>query len=612
MYTSKGRCACAGITYGKILHLHAGVAAGANLAPGTGASVGAGAAALSVGQELERLEQALLAAKQELEDLINKARQEIGDEEAEIFEIHLMILDDPDIADNIRTKIREGLNAEQAALKVGEEQAQEFAALDDPYMSARASDIKDITARLARLVRGEKGIILTEPVILVAEDLQPSETIALDRSKILGIVLSAGTQNSHASILARTMNIPLIIHAKLPHSLAELDASQVDAKASTTAHAEANSAHAEASQTIAEAAADQLNLSGLVMGLDAVHETFYIKPDESTLQHLQAAKDIFDQQRIRQLGLIGQTGVSKTGHRIYTFANIGQVDDVEQALANDAEGIGLFRSEFLYLGRTTPPDEEEQYNAYSKVAGLMRGKLVIIRTLDIGADKKVDYFDLPKEENPAMGMRALRICLTRPEIFKVQLRAIYRAAAVGNVAMMFPMVTRPEEVIQAKAICKEVEQELEQNNMPYRVPKIGIMIETPAAAILSDKLAQLVDFFSVGTNDLNQYTTACDRQNEHLGDFYDAHHEAVLELLRLIAKNAHAAGITAGICGELAGDPALTDLFVEMGYDELSVSPGAVLALRERIRNSQAVCQSELKEPRISLEPVKLTPKYQS
>ena len=569
MYTGKGRCACAGITFGKILHIK------------NPEVVASDRDCLSVDQELELFEGALSKAATELDRLIEKAREEIGDEQAEIFEIHRMMLEDPDICDNIRDRIKKGgINAADAAVSVGKEQAADFEALDDPYMRERAADVKDVTGRIARILRGGETVELTEACVIVADDLQPSQTVALDRSLILGFVLRHGTQNSHASILARTMNIPLIINSNLPSSL------DGDGKAATESE-------------------EAMDLTGHTIGLDAVKGVFFIDPDQNTITKLMAAKDVFEQQRIRQLALRGQPGISKTGHRVYTFANIGQPDDVEQVLENDGEGIGLFRSEFLYLGRSDPPSEEEQFKAYAKVASAMNGRLVIIRTLDIGADKQVDYFDLPHEENPALGLRALRICLTKPEIFKTQLRAIYRAAARGNIAMMFPMVTRLKEIEQAKAICAEVVAELKSENIEYGEPKIGIMIETPAAAVLSRQLAEHVDFFSVGTNDLNQYTTACDRQNQNLGDFYDPHHEAVLELLRQIASNAHAAGITAGICGELAADPELTDKFIEMGYDELSVSPGAVLALRERVRNSEAVCLSSLKNPKISLDPVK-------
>ena len=569
MYTGKGRCACAGITFGKVLHIK------------NPEVVASDRDCLSVDQELDLFEGALSKAATELDRLIEKAREEIGDEQAEIFEIHRMMLEDPDICDNIRDRIKKGgINAADASVSVGKEQAADFEALDDPYMRERAADVKDVTGRIARILRGGETVELTEACVIVADDLQPSQTVALDRSLILGFVLRRGTQNSHASILARTMNIPLIINSNLPSSL------DGDGKAATESE-------------------EAMDLTGHTIGLNAVKGEFFIDPDQSTITKLMAAKDVFEQQRIRQLALRGQPGISKTGHRVFTFANIGQPDDVEQVLENDGEGIGLFRSEFLYLGRSDPPSEEEQFKAYAKVASAMNGRLVIIRTLDIGADKQVDYFDLPHEENPALGLRALRICLTKPEIFKTQLRAIYRAAARGNIAMMFPMVTRLKEIEQAKAICAEVVAELKAENIEYGEPKIGIMIETPAAAVLSRQLAEHVDFFSVGTNDLNQYTTACDRQNQNLGDFYDPHHEAVLELLRQIASNAHAAGITAGICGELAADPELTDKFIEMGYDELSVSPGAVLALRERVRNSEAVCLSSLKNPKISLDPVK-------
>lgn len=568
MYQGSGRCACAGITFGKILHIKSEPAAAAQdtIQPAD--------------KELARFDLALNKAQIELDGLIEKARQEIGDEQAEIFEIHRMMLEDPDIVDNIRDAIgKGGISAAQACIDVGEEQAQAFEALDDDYMKERSADIRDVTGRLARILRGGQSVTLTESCVIIADDLQPSQTVAMDRSRILGFVLRKGTQNSHASILARTMNIPLIIHSTLPAAL-------------------------EGEGRAAGNGEPAMDLNGHNIALNAVKGVFYIDPDEATLEKLKQDKDVFEQQRMRQLALRGLPGVTPDGHRVHTFANIGQPDDVEQVLENDGEGIGLFRSEFLYLGRNTPPDEEEQYRAYAKVASTMNGRLVIIRTMDIGADKKVGYFNLPEEENPALGMRALRICLTRPELFKTQLRAIYRAAARGNIAMMLPMVTRLKEVEQTRALCTEVENELKAAGTEYSVPKMGVMIETPAAAILSESLAQHVDFFSVGTNDLNQYTTACDRQNQDLGDFYDPHHEAVLELLRIIAVNAHKAGIPAGICGELAADPELTDLFIEMGYDELSVSPGAVLALRERVRNSKAVCKNELKNSRTSFDKV--------
>lgn len=566
MFVGKGRCACAGITYGKIVEI---------VSPKQSMTEQSDAY-LSVDEELALLENGLKKAKQELEQLAQKARTEIGEEQAEIFEIHMMMLDDPDICDGIRDRVKGGaISAAQAAIEVGISQARDFEALDDQYMRERASDVKDVTERIARAIRGTSTVSLTEPSVIVADDLQPSQTVALDRNLILGFVLRAGTQNSHASILARTMNIPLIINANVP---------------------KAN----ELSKNTDEKFKNN-SLNGCVIGVNASEGIFYINPDKETIDDLKKKKDIFDNQRLRQLALRGQKGISKKGHRVLTFANIGQPDDIEMVLENDAEGIGLFRSEFLYLGRDEAPSEEEQYKAYAKVAGNMKGRVVIIRTLDIGADKQAHYFKLPKEENPAMGLRALRICLTRPELFKVQLRALYRAAARGNVAIMFPMVTRLKEVLQAKALCDEVEAELKAEGIEYKKPKIGIMIETPAAAVLSEILAKEVDFFSIGTNDLTQYTTACDRQNQNLGDFYDPHHEAVMELLRIIAANAHKAGIPVGICGELAADPTLTDTFIEMGFDELSVSPGSILALRERVRASEAECANELVNPRVTL-----------
>lgn len=596
MYVGKGRCACAGVTYGKAVHVK-------TPKPSLTSEKDS---YLSVEEELELFENGLTKAKQELEALNTKVEAELGTDYAQIIEIHRMMLDDPDIADNIRERIKSGaISACQASIEVGIEQARDFETLDDPYMKERASDVKDVTERIVRCIRGSSTIELTEPSIIVADDLLPSQTVSLDRSKILGFVLRKGTLNSHASILARTMNIPLIINANLPISLEDdsINKQEAESKAAYQASKNANAGHAFGHMLVKRhVEKDVADLTGHTIGLNAEQGIFFIDPDEETIAQLQHQKDVFDTKRMRQLALRGLPGISPCGHRVYTFANIGQPDDVELVLENDGEGIGLFRSEFIYLGRDAAPQEEEQFNAYAKVASTMNGRLVVIRTLDIGADKQAPYFKLPKEENPAMGMRALRICLTRPELFKIQLRAIYRAAARGNVAMMFPMVTRLSEIESAKAICAEVEADLTKEGIPFKVPKIGVMIETPAAAILSEELAKHVDFFSVGTNDLTQYTTACDRQNHDLGVFYDPHHEAVLELLRIIAVNAHKAGIPCGICGELASDPELTDLFIEMGYDELSVSPGAVLSLRERIRESKAVCKNPLVNPKIKLD----------
>lgn len=565
MYKGKGRCACAGVSYGTIVAI-------ASPKPSI---ADASDAYLSVEEELDLFHKGLAKAKAEIAALLEKANATLGDEQAEIFEIHQMMLDDPDISEAIEERIKNGaISAVKATRDVGMIQARDFEALDDDYMRQRASDIKDVTERIIQAIEGTVTLELTQPSIIVADDLLPSQTVALDRSLILGFVLRKGTQNSHASILARTMNIPLLINAKFPESIDGFSLGDDG---------------------------DLTPLTGHQLGMDSSQGIFYLDPDRETLEQLKVAKDKFEALRLRHLALRGTASVSKTGYKMKVFANIGLPDDVEQVLENDAEGIGLFRSEFLYLGHNEPPTEAEQYRAYAKVASTMNGKTVVIRTLDIGADKKVSYFKQPHEENPALGLRALRFCLTNPDIFKTQLRALYRAAARGNIAIMFPMVTRLKEVEQAKAICAEVENELKAEKLEYAIPKIGIMIETPAAAILSAELALHVDFFSIGTNDLTQYTTACDRQNKHLGDFFDPHHEAVLELLRLIAINAHKGGIPVGICGELAADLTLTDFFIQCGFDELSVSPGAVLGLRERILNSNAVCQNPLTNPRVTL-----------
>ncbi|SPT70572.1 phosphoenolpyruvate--protein phosphotransferase [Anaerobiospirillum thomasii] len=544
MITGKGRTACQGVAIGTILEIEAPTVSDLS-----------NDAYMSVEQELELLQEGLACAATELEELAAKTREQVGEDEAEILEMQRMMLDDPDICDAIIAKIKKGaISASKAAIEVGIEQAREFEALDDQYMRERAADVKDVTSRISRAILGTNVVTLTEPSIIVADDLTPSQTVAFDRKLILGFVLRKGTMNSHASILARTMNIPSLINTELPDE----------------------------------------PLNGRILALDTEAQTFYLDPDSETIEHIMEAKDRFYARQMQLLKLRGKETVAPCGHRVKAFANIGRPDDVEAVLENDAEGIGLYRSEFLYIGKETYPSEEEQYRAYAKVASTMNGKLVIIRTLDIGADKVAHYFNLPEEENPALGMRAIRICLTRPEIFKTQLRALYRAAARGNIAIMLPMITSVDEVLKAKAICAEVEQELKNEGIEYKVPSLGIMIETPAAAILSDRLAKVVDFFSVGTNDLLQYTCAIDRQNQTLGDFYDPHHPALLEFLRIIAKNAHDNGIWVGICGELGGDLELTDTFIEYGYDELSVSPSAVLPLREKVLKSKAQCKNIL------------------
>lgn len=544
MYKGKGRSACQGVAIGKILELASPATSTVN-----------NDTYLSVDEELALLTKGLEKAKAELDALYKKTLMEIGPDEADIIEMQSMMLEDPDICDGIANLIKKGaISAYKATLDIGSAQAQEFEALDDPYMKARAADVKDVTTRVANAIIGAEKITLKEPSIIVADDLTPSQTVGFDRKLILGFVLKKGTMNSHASILARTMNIPSLIEAQFPGE----------------------------------------PLNGRTIAVDAVKGEFFLDPDEETIKVMQKAKDEFDARMIKLLALRGTPSKAPCGHVIKTYANIGQPDDVEAVLENDAEGIGLYRSEFLYLGRNDYPSEQEQYAAYAKVATTMNGKLVVIRTLDIGADKTAPYFKLPKEENPALGMRAIRICLTRKEIFKTQLRALFRAAARGNIAIMLPMITSVKEIEWSKEVMAEVEAELKKEGIEYRVPSIGIMIETPAAAIISDKLAKHVDFFSVGTNDLTQYTLAIDRQNLDLGVFYDAHHDAILELLRIIAKSAHDNGIWCGICGELGGDLSLTDTFIEMGYDELSVTPGQILPLREKILKSKAICQNEL------------------
>lgn len=545
MISAKGRIACQGAACAKAFEIKA---------PQKAQSTSD--AYLSVDEELERLENGLARAKEELEALYQKALTDLGEEQAQIFEMQGMMLDDPDLADGMRDLVKKGaISASKAALLVGEEQARAFEALDDPYMKERALDVRDVSQRVSRAVEGASNVTISEPCIIVADDLTPSQTVAFDRKFILGMILRHGAMNSHAAILARTMNIPTLIGADLPKSG---------------------------------------TLDGKMIALDAVHGVFYAEPTDEIISEVQTLKDNFHVRRLRLLGLRGKASITPQGHVIKTYANIGRPDDVEMVLENDAEGIGLFRSEFLFLERDDFPSENEQYKAYSKVAQALNGKLVVIRTLDIGADKQAHYFNLPHEENPALGMRAIRICLTRPQIFKTQLRAIFRASACGNVAMMFPMITCPEEVLDCLKICDEVEEELKAENIAYKRPQIGIMIETPAAVLLASELAKLVDFFSVGTNDLLQYTAALDRQNQDLGKFYNPHHKALLKSLEIIVKAAHDNGIWAGICGELGGDLSLTDYFIELGFDELSVTPGLILELREKILLSKAICQNPL------------------
>lgn len=496
-------------------------------------------------EEIKRFENAKEKAKEELKALYEKALLEVGEANAMIFDVHQMMLDDLDYIESIRNMIEtQKVNAEFAVATTGDNFAAMFSGMDDAYMKERAADVKDISNRVIRVLMGKQsgGITGNEPVILVAEDLAPSETVQLDKSLVLSFVTKHGSTNSHTAILARTMNIPALIGVDFPG-----------------------------------------DISGKMAIVDGFDGKVYIEPDEETLEHYQKQKEEEEKKQKLLLELKGKETVTKGGKKINLYANIGGVSDVAEVLANDANGIGLFRSEFLYLQSETFPTEEEQFRAYKTVVETMAGKKVIVRTLDIGADKQVDYFGLDKEDNPALGYRAIRICLKQPEIFKTQLRALLRAAVYGNLSVMYPMITSTEEVEQIFAIVEEVKQELDAAEIPYKVPEQGVMIETPAAVMISEDLAQMVDFFSIGTNDLTQYTLAIDRQNEKLDDFYNAHHKAILMMIRMVVENAHKYGKWAGICGELGADLELTDEFMKMGVDELSVAPGMILKLRKRI-----------------------------
>ena len=501
--------------------------------------------------EWARFKAAQAKAIDQLGELAEKARAEAGDEAALLFETHQMMCEDLDYEEAIEAGIKEeGRNAEAVVTDTGAQFAEMFAAMDDSYMQARAADVKDVSGRIVGILLGvvQGGIDSEVPVILAADDLAPSETVQLDKSKILGFITEGGSGSSHTAILARTMGIPAIIGV-----------------------------------------GDQLKaeFEGRDVIVDGGTGNVVIDPDEPTRERLMAkrAELIKRQELLNQLK--GLPNVSVDGHEVRVFCNIGNPEDVHAVLANDGGGIGLFRSEFLYLNCDDYPTEDYQFEAYKKVLADMEGKEVVIRTLDIGADKMIEYFKLPKEENPALGNRALRICLNRPEIFKTQLRALYRASAYGRLSIMFPMVTSVWEVKEAKKMCELVKKELKAEGIPYSDEvDVGIMIETPAAAIISDRLAKIVDFFSIGTNDLTQYTLACDRQNNDLGRFFNAHHPAVLRLIKTVAANAHKEGIWCGICGELGADLELTETFLSIGVDELSVSPRAVLPLRQKIRET--------------------------
>ena len=499
-----------------------------------------------VAAELQRLEDAKKQAQAQLGALYEKALQEVGEVNAQIFEVHQMMLEDEDYQDAIHSMIEtEELNAEYAVAVTGDNFAEIFANMDDEYMQARSADVKDISNRLIRNLSGEEELDWAhmEPSIIVADDLTPSETVQMDKRKILAFVTVHGSTNSHTAILARMMNIPALIGVPV-----ELD-----------------SLHS--------------GTMGIVDGKDAV---FCVDPDEATmLLHTRCRRG--RRAEAAACKLQGRPSVTKSGRKVNVYANIGSVSDVAYVQENDAEGIGLFRSEFLYLGKTALPDETEQFNTYRQVLQTMGGKKVIIRTLDIGADKNVDYLGLGKEDNPAMGYRAIRICLKQPDVFKTQLRALLRAAKYGNLAIMYPMIISVDEVLRIREIVAEVAAELKREQIPYAIPEQGIMIETPAAVMICEELAELVDFFSIGTNDLTQYTLAIDRQNEKLDEFYNPHHEAVLRMIQMTIDGAHKAGKWAGICGELGADTTLTERFVEMGIDELSVAPSMVLSVRSKI-----------------------------
>ena len=501
--------------------------------------------------EKQRVKQAGEQAEEQLKKLYDKAVKEVGEASAAIFEVHQMMLQDEDYLDAINNMIKtEKVNAEYAVAVTGDHFSEMFARMDDDYMKARAADIKDISNRLVRNLQGEREVDFgaIEPSIIIAEDLSPSETVQMDKNKILAFVTVHGSTNSHTAILARMMNIPALIG--VPLNLEEI-------------------------KTGMQAVVDGFNGEVIFEPTAELREKTMqrIAEEKEKLQLLQTLK--------------GKESVTLDGRKVHLYANIGSVDDLGYVLENDAEGIGLFRSEFLYLGRNDFPTEEEQFQAYKQVLQVMAGKKVIIRTLDIGADKQVDYFHLKKEENPAMGYRAIRICLKQPEIFKTQLRALLRASVFGNLSIMYPMIIGTEEVTKIYEIVHEVQRDLEKAQIPYHIPEQGIMIETPAAVMISDELAEMVDFFSIGTNDLTQYTLAIDRQNEELNDFYNPHHKAILKMIQMVADHAHKHGKWVGICGELGADPELTKDFVRMGIDELSVAPSMILKLRKEIREME-------------------------
>ena len=502
--------------------------------------------------EVKRVEEAVEVSKKQLGRLYDKAVREVGEASAAIFEVHQMMLEDEDYLESMENMIRtELVNAEYAAAATGDNFAEMFAAMDDEYMKARSADVKDISERLVRNLSGEGDNDLSsmEPSVIVADDLSPSETVQMDKEKILAFVTVHGSTNSHTAILARMMNIPALIG--VPMDLNSLK-------------------------------------TGMMAVVDGFSGQVIFEPEEDVQKETEKRmQEEAEKQKLLE-ELKGKENITPDGRKINIYANIGSVGDLGYVMENDAGGIGLFRSEFLYLGRNDFPTEEEQFQAYKQAVQTMAGKKVIIRTLDIGADKQVEYFNLGKEENPALGYRAIRICLKQPEIFKAQLRALFRAAVYGNLSVMYPMITSTEEVEKIYAIVAEVEEELKKQEVQYKIPEQGIMIETPAAVMISDRLAEMVDFFSIGTNDLTQYTLAIDRQKEQLDDFYNPHHEAVLRMIRMVVENAHKCGKWAGICGELGADLTLTEQFVRMGVDELSVAPSMILKLRKVVREMKA------------------------
>lgn len=498
-------------------------------------------------QEMARYEKAKAEGIKQLQGLYDKALREVGEANAAIFEVHQMMMEDDGYNESVENIIRsQGVNAEYAVATTGDNYAQMFSAMDDDYMRERAADVRDISERLLTILNGEEtgAVDADEPKIIVAEDLAPSETVQLDKDKVLSFVTVKGSLNSHTAILARTMAIPALVNTSVSLE------SEMDGRL------------------------------GIVDGADG---TFYVDPDEETLAEMKKRQEEDLSRKQLLLTLKGKENVTLDGQKVMLYANIGNIKDLATVIQNDAGGIGLFRSEFIYLEKEDFPTEEEQFQIYRQVAQTMAGKRVIIRTLDIGADKQCDYFHMEHEENPALGCRAIRICLTRPEIFKTQLRALFRASAFGKIAIMYPMITSVQEVRKIKEIVEEVKAELTSQGVEFGNPEQGIMIETPAAAIISDDLAKEVDFFSIGTNDLSQYTMAIDRQNPQLDLFFDPHHPAVLRMISLVVENAHKAGIWAGICGELGADQSLTKEFLVMGVDELSVSPGSILPLRKII-----------------------------